>query len=339
MIMFQEFIEAYQSRYPHMKIVLATIHMDEPNGTPHMHILVQPIGEGYKQGLSHQISLTKALSCAGFERATKKSERLSLTRWQDDIKDNIMQPILEEGGLKRKFGPSEKYHMTPSQYKMAMKEKDKILEEAEDEAEEVIANAKDDLDEVISKRDYLINGVPGSKKISEKGLKELIEIRKKAATDYNNLVNGYVDSNGKKQPGYNELLTTYNQLREYPEKIMETEAGQRALEDAKDEIVERVHTNFANKIMGFVERKIINKLKYMLVQPLYDAIDEMMRGHMFKLNEDDKRILSKAIDDTVDCAVKSLGIGENVKDEVEKIQQESDFASDESILKMRRGRR
>lgn len=33
-----------------MRIILATVHMDEPKGTPHMHILVQPIGEGYKQG-------------------------------------------------------------------------------------------------------------------------------------------------------------------------------------------------------------------------------------------------------------------------------------------------
>ena len=56
--MFREFIDNYQESYPHMKIVLATVHMDEPKGTPHMHILVQPIGEGYKQGLSHQISLT-----------------------------------------------------------------------------------------------------------------------------------------------------------------------------------------------------------------------------------------------------------------------------------------
>lgn len=286
LIMFQQFIKFYQSSYPHMKIVLATIHMDEPNGTPHMHILVQPIGEGYKQGLSHQISLTKALACDGFERSTKKSERLSLTRWQDDVKDNIMQPIMEACGMERKYGLGEKKHMSPSQYIMAMEEKDKIIEEAEEEAEEIIAKAKDDIDEIASQRDFLINGVPGSKNLNEKGLKELLEIRKKAATDYNNIVNGYVDSNGNQQPGYNELLKSYNELREYPEKIMETEAGQRALEEAKDEIVERVHTSFADKIIGFVERKIINKLKYMLVQPLYDAIDEMMRGHMFKLNED-----------------------------------------------------
>lgn len=79
--MFQEFIESYQSSYSHMHIVLATLHMDEPKETPHMHILVQPVGESYKQGLSHQISLTKALACDGFDRSEKKGDRLSLTRW------------------------------------------------------------------------------------------------------------------------------------------------------------------------------------------------------------------------------------------------------------------
>ena len=38
--MFEEFIQSYQSSYPHMRIILATVHMDEPKGTPHMHILV-----------------------------------------------------------------------------------------------------------------------------------------------------------------------------------------------------------------------------------------------------------------------------------------------------------
>lgn len=32
--MFREFIDNYQESYPHMKIVLATVHMDEPKGTP-----------------------------------------------------------------------------------------------------------------------------------------------------------------------------------------------------------------------------------------------------------------------------------------------------------------
>lgn len=92
--MFEEFIQSYQSSYPHMRIILATVHMDEPMGTPHMHILVQPIGEGYKQGLSHQVSLTKALACDGFERSEKKGDRLSMTRWQDDIKDCCGQAFL-----------------------------------------------------------------------------------------------------------------------------------------------------------------------------------------------------------------------------------------------------
>ena len=146
--MFREFIDAYQEAYPHMRIVLATVHMDEPNGTPHMHILVQPIGEGYKQGLSHQVSLTKALACDGFERADKKGDRLSLTRWQDDVKDNIMEPILEKHHYIREYRDGEKHHMPVAMYKRAAAEAESIVEEAEEKADRINSEAKKEVSEI-----------------------------------------------------------------------------------------------------------------------------------------------------------------------------------------------
>lgn len=135
--MFQEFIEEYEKLYPHMNIILATVHMDEPKGTPHMHILVQPIGEGYKQGLSHQISLTKALACDGFERADSKGERLSLTNWQDDVKNRVMGRILFNHGFYRVLKDGEKNHLPVDVYKRVMAEKEQILKEAREEADEI----------------------------------------------------------------------------------------------------------------------------------------------------------------------------------------------------------
>lgn len=146
--MFEEFIQSYQSSYPHMRIILATVHMDEPKGTPHMHILVQPIGEGYKQGLSHQVSLTKALACDGFERSEKKGDRLSMTRWQDDIKDNIMEPILVRHKYARAYKDGEKQHMPVAMYKRAMAEKDAIVEDAKVEAEQIVEKAREEVEEL-----------------------------------------------------------------------------------------------------------------------------------------------------------------------------------------------
>ena len=78
-------------------------------------------------GLSHQVSLTKALACDGFERSEKKGDRLSMTRWQDDIKDNIMEPILKRHKYTRAYKDGEKQHLPVVLYKRAMEEKNSEL--------------------------------------------------------------------------------------------------------------------------------------------------------------------------------------------------------------------
>ena len=203
MSMFQEFIISYQKAYPHMRIVLATVHMDEPNGTPHMHILMQPIGEGYKQGLSHQVSLTKALACDGFERSDKKGERLSLTRWQDDVKDNIMEPILAKHGYSREYREGETHHMPVAMYKRAAAEADAIIEEAEEKADKISADVKSEVEEMeLQVADC------------KDELKSLGDKSKKIRKEYSMLVDGYELEDGRHNMGYRELLERHKLLME-----------------------------------------------------------------------------------------------------------------------------
>lgn len=91
----REVIQELQKKYPHIDILLATFHADEPNGSLHTHILVQFTGEGYKQGLSHQISMSKALELDGFERSQNRGD-YAINRWCQDIKDTIMTDKLRE---------------------------------------------------------------------------------------------------------------------------------------------------------------------------------------------------------------------------------------------------
>lgn len=88
-------IKEIEKRYPHAEILLAVFHADEPNGTPHMHLLIQFIGEDYKQGLSHQISMSKALELDGFPRSQNRGD-YAINRWCKEIKDSIMTPLLNE---------------------------------------------------------------------------------------------------------------------------------------------------------------------------------------------------------------------------------------------------
>lgn len=83
-------------KYPHIDILLATFHADEPNGTPHMHIIVQFTGEGYKRGLNKQISMSKALELDGFERGQSRDTGYAVNRWEKDVQDTIMTERLHE---------------------------------------------------------------------------------------------------------------------------------------------------------------------------------------------------------------------------------------------------
>lgn len=46
----------------------AAVHVDETDGTPHMHILGIPYGESPNRGLPVQVSMNKALKTMGLDR-------------------------------------------------------------------------------------------------------------------------------------------------------------------------------------------------------------------------------------------------------------------------------
>lgn len=91
----QKVLEDFQKKYPHAEVLLATFHADEPEGTPHMHLLIQFVGEEYKQGLRQQISMSKALELDGFERADIQKD-YAINRFCEDVKNTIMTDNLKE---------------------------------------------------------------------------------------------------------------------------------------------------------------------------------------------------------------------------------------------------
>lgn len=120
---------------------------------------------------------------------------------------------------------------------------------------------------------------------------------------------------------------------------METEEGQQVLEEAKEEIVESVQKNLITNMIGFIKREIFDTLKEWLVEPIYRAIDEMMRGHWFQLNDNDKKILTGAINRTVDRMVDMLDIGSKIEDNVrENMPSENQIEQEVHREIRRRGR-
>lgn len=129
----EETLAEIQKKYPHIDILLAVFHADEPNGTPHLHIIVQFTGEDYKQGLSRQISMSKALELDGFARSNNRGD-YAINRWCEDVKDNVIEPkmntIMHES---RELLGEHRQHEDIRIFRERAKQEEKAIQEQRDE--------------------------------------------------------------------------------------------------------------------------------------------------------------------------------------------------------------
>lgn len=150
----REVLEEIEKKYPHVEVLLATYHADEPQGTPHMHILVQFTGEGYKQGLNKQISISKALELDGFERSNNRGD-YAINRWVEDVKDNIMTPKLEWiYGEQREILNDKRFHEDIRFFRKKAKEEAEALSKIKIEVEKKVENRTCDLKEIDEQIKY-----------------------------------------------------------------------------------------------------------------------------------------------------------------------------------------
>lgn len=150
----REVLEEIEKKYQHVEVLLATYHADEPQGTPHMHILVQFTGEGYKQGLNKQISISKALEQDGFERSNNRGD-YAINRWVEDVKDNIMTPKLERiYGEEREILNDKRSHEDIRFFRKKAKEEAEALSKIKIEVEKNVVNRTCDLKEIDEQIKY-----------------------------------------------------------------------------------------------------------------------------------------------------------------------------------------
>lgn len=150
----REVLEEIEKKYPHVEVLLATYHADEPQGTPHMHILVQFTGEGYKHGLNKQISISKALEQDGFERSNNRGD-YAINRWVEDVKDNIMTPKLERiYGEEREILNDKRSHEDIRFFRKKAKEEAEALSKIKIEVEKNVVNRTCDLKEIDEQIKY-----------------------------------------------------------------------------------------------------------------------------------------------------------------------------------------
>lgn len=104
---YKTMIRVMQQKYPHLEILYATIHFDEPNGTPHLHVCYQGIGTNYKQGLDEQVSIGNALGCDGIERIQNRAEAevlggYQISKFYREFRCKYFIPVLKKLGYEIK---------------------------------------------------------------------------------------------------------------------------------------------------------------------------------------------------------------------------------------------
>lgn len=97
--MLEEALERFKHDNPTLRVIEATIHVDEAKKPPHMHVEVVPVVE-QKRGRPLVTSMTGALKAEGYERKDKSFDAGidAWTRWADDQRQ-AMAEIAKDHGL------------------------------------------------------------------------------------------------------------------------------------------------------------------------------------------------------------------------------------------------
>lgn len=99
----------------------AAVHVDETDGTPHMHIIGIPYGESPNRGLPVQVSMNKALKTMGLDRLP-------------DLQDTMMgclEDATRDRGVERAVMDDHHRHMDVPQFKRVMRELDELDDKKE----------------------------------------------------------------------------------------------------------------------------------------------------------------------------------------------------------------
>ena len=124
----KEFYEDFQKRNPNLYVFNAVIHLDESNGTPHMHLDFIPFARGYKKGMEVQTSMRKAMDQMGFRHLTKSNDdpdiHVSISnvpKWANvqwwSAERTVLGHLLESHGIEWEQADIHRENLSVSEYK------------------------------------------------------------------------------------------------------------------------------------------------------------------------------------------------------------------------------
>ena len=136
---YRQWVAALERDFPHMTLVFAVAHFSETEGTPHLHVCMQPQAD-CSRGLAKQVSIGRALAQDGIERLDSREEAkqaggYQLARFYQRFHHEYQNPSLQRLGYEIKAEQHGLKHMEKDGYAVVMEQADKIVQESRERAE------------------------------------------------------------------------------------------------------------------------------------------------------------------------------------------------------------
>lgn len=136
---YRQWVADLERDFPHMTLVFAVAHFSETEGTPHLHVCMQPQAD-CTRGLAKQVSIGRALAQDGIERLDSREEAkqaggYQLARFYQRFHHEYQNPSLQRLGYEIKAEQHGLKHMEKDGYAVVMEQADKIVQESRERAE------------------------------------------------------------------------------------------------------------------------------------------------------------------------------------------------------------
>ena len=136
---YRQWVADLERDFPHMTLVFAVAHFSETEGTPHLHVCMQPQA-ACSRGLAKQVSIGRALAQDGIERLDSREEAkqaggYQLARFYQRFHHEYQNPSLQRLGYEIKAEQHGLKHMEKDGYAVVMEQADKIVQESRERAE------------------------------------------------------------------------------------------------------------------------------------------------------------------------------------------------------------
>ena len=136
---YRRWVADLERDFPHMTLVFAVAHFSETEGTPHLHVCMQPQAD-CSRGLAKQVSIGRALAQDGIERLDSREEAkqaggYQLARFYQRFHHEYQNPSLQRLGYEIKAEQHGLKHMEKDGYAVVMEQADKIVKESRERAE------------------------------------------------------------------------------------------------------------------------------------------------------------------------------------------------------------